>query len=76
MLQLVHDFYFQVENFDELRYWTKEMPMATYSPEMAKAKLQQIVGNLVMFPTNFLVKENLSPQITSKEGLVPSSLFT
>uniref|UniRef100_A0AC34Q529 Phospholipase n=1 Tax=Panagrolaimus sp. JU765 TaxID=591449 RepID=A0AC34Q529_9BILA len=65
-----------VESFDELRYWSKEMPMSQYNPEMAKARLKETVGNLVQFPTNFLLKENLSPQITSKEGLVPSSLFT
>lgn len=52
------------------------MPMSQYNPELAKQKLKQVVGNLVQFPTNFLLKENLSPQISSKEGLVPSSLFT
>jgi phospholipase D1/2 len=65
-----------VETFDDLRSWAKEMPMSQYNPDLAKQKLKHVVGNLVQFPTNFLLKENLSPQITSKEGLVPSSLFT
>uniref|UniRef100_A0AC34F7V6 Phospholipase n=1 Tax=Panagrolaimus sp. ES5 TaxID=591445 RepID=A0AC34F7V6_9BILA len=65
-----------VETFDELRSWAKELPMSSYNPELAKQKLKHIVGNLVQFPCNFLLKENLSPQLTSKEGLVPSALFT
>uniref|UniRef100_A0A914Z7J7 Phospholipase n=1 Tax=Panagrolaimus superbus TaxID=310955 RepID=A0A914Z7J7_9BILA len=65
-----------VETFDELRSWAKELPMSSYNPELAKQKLKHIIGNLVQFPTNFLLKENLSPQLTSKEGLVPSALFT
>ena len=30
--------------------------MAQYNPDMAKGKLKQVVGNLVQFPTNFLLK--------------------
>lgn len=33
-------------------------------------------GTLVEFPLNFLCKAVLTPGITSKEGLVPSAVFT
>lgn len=50
--------------------------MAETEPEVAKEKIKKIVGNLVVFPTEFLKKENLAPAITTKEGLVPSAVFT
>lgn len=41
---------------------------------MYKKKLLKVI--LVQFPTEFLKRDNLSPTITSKEGLVPSAVFT
>uniref|UniRef100_A0A7E4VB52 Phospholipase n=1 Tax=Panagrellus redivivus TaxID=6233 RepID=A0A7E4VB52_PANRE len=64
-----------VESFDQLREWTKELSLADSNPDEAKSRLRKTIGNLVQFPTMFLVKENLSPQITSKEGLAPTALF-
>uniref|UniRef100_A0A0N4WZG3 Phospholipase n=1 Tax=Haemonchus placei TaxID=6290 RepID=A0A0N4WZG3_HAEPC len=65
-----------VETFEEFEKWTGQMPLAEYSPQQAKEKLRDLNGVLVEFPLNFLCKANLTPGITSKEGLVPSAVFT
>ncbi|GMR36690.1 hypothetical protein PMAYCL1PPCAC_06885, partial [Pristionchus mayeri] len=66
----------QVESFEELRKWTQQMSLAEYSPQQAEEKLRDVNGVLVEFPMNFLINAKLTPGITSKEGLVPSSVFT
>ncbi|KAK0393419.1 hypothetical protein QR680_000203 [Steinernema hermaphroditum] len=65
-----------VESFAELKQWNSELPMAEYSAPKAEERLRELRGSLVEFPTKFLLKENLSPSIASKEGLVPTSVFT
>lgn len=65
-----------VETFEEYEKWTGQMPLAEYSPQQAQEKLRDLNGTLVEFPLNFLCKANLTPGITSKEGLVPSAVFT
>ncbi|WKX95036.1 hypothetical protein Q1695_011916 [Nippostrongylus brasiliensis] len=65
-----------VETFEEFEKWTGQMPLAEYSPQQAQEKLRDLNGSLVEFPLNFLCKANLTPGITSKEGLVPSAVFT
>lgn len=50
--------------------------MAQYNPELARSTLGRVVGNLVEFPVYFLKQEDLTPTITTKEGLVPSAIFT
>ncbi|VDL80279.1 unnamed protein product [Nippostrongylus brasiliensis] len=70
-----------VETFEEFEKWTGQMPLAEYSPQQAQEKLRDLndfvlSGSLVEFPLNFLCKANLTPGITSKEGLVPSAVFT
>ncbi|KAK6023680.1 hypothetical protein OSTOST_10525, partial [Ostertagia ostertagi] len=65
-----------VETFEEFEKWTGQMPLAEYSPQQAQEKLRDVNGVLVEFPLNFLCKANLTPGITSKEGLVPSAVFT
>lgn len=68
--------YFQVESFDELLVWKAEPALYVTDQELARKKVKQLVGSLVLFPMNFLKRENLSPTIGTKEGLVPSSVFT
>ncbi|VDM60973.1 unnamed protein product [Angiostrongylus costaricensis] len=65
-----------VETFEEFDKWTGQMPLAEYSPQQAQEKLRDLNGTLVEFPLNFLCKANLTPGITSKEGLVPNAVFT
>jgi hypothetical protein len=50
--------------------------MAENDVEKARTQLKQVIGSLVEFPIHFLRKENLSPTLASKEGLVSSSIFT
>lgn len=52
------------------------MPMSEYSPQIAEEQLRDLIGTLVEFPLNFLLKEDLAPGLGSKEGLVPTSVFT
>lgn len=66
----------QVESFEELKKWTQQMSLAEYSPQQAEEKLRDVNGVIVEFPMNFLSNAKLTPSITSKEGLVPNSVFT
>ncbi|KAL3120771.1 hypothetical protein niasHT_008063 [Heterodera trifolii] len=65
-----------VKSFEELVSWRAERTMAEEAPEKARERLRQLVGLLVEFPIHFLRHENLSPTFASKEGLVPTSVFT
>ncbi|KAI1726716.1 phospholipase D active site motif domain-containing protein [Ditylenchus destructor] len=65
-----------VETFPELAVWRGDIPIAQTDPTQAKEKLKNLIGSLVIFPWDFLKKENLTPTIRSKEGLVPSAVFT
>ncbi|KAI6194536.1 Phospholipase [Aphelenchoides besseyi] len=64
-----------VTSYEELQAWQAELPMVQYNEELARSHLQELVGTLVQFPHEFLKSENLAPTITSKEGIVPSSLL-
>uniref|UniRef100_A0A1I7ZS77 Phospholipase n=1 Tax=Steinernema glaseri TaxID=37863 RepID=A0A1I7ZS77_9BILA len=65
-----------VQSFAELKQWNSELAMAEYSASKAEERLRELRGSLVEFPIKFLLNENLSPSIASKEGLVPTSVFT
>lgn len=66
-----------VETFEELLVWRAEKTLSETDPKKAHQQLSdQLVGSLVEFPIHFLRKENLSPTLASKEGLVSSSVFT
>ena len=43
---------------------------------LAMEMLEEIQGNLVDLPLEFLVKETLTPPVNSKEGIMPTSLWT
>ncbi|VDN60541.1 unnamed protein product [Dracunculus medinensis] len=66
----------QIHSFEELKVWAGQMPMSEYSPQIAEEQLRDLIGTLVEFPLNFLLKEDLAPGLGSKEGLVPTSVFT
>ncbi|CEF60362.1 Phospholipase D [Strongyloides ratti] len=66
----------KAETIEELDKWNMQMPLAELDPKEASELLKKLSGNLVIFPRKFLRRQNLQPAITSKEGLVPSSVFT
>uniref|UniRef100_A0A0K0EG49 Phospholipase n=1 Tax=Strongyloides stercoralis TaxID=6248 RepID=A0A0K0EG49_STRER len=66
----------KAETIEELDKWNMQMPLAELDPKDANEILKRLSGNLVVFPRKFLRRQNLQPAITSKEGLVPSSVFT
>ncbi|CAI4222449.1 unnamed protein product [Auanema sp. JU1783] len=65
-----------VETLEEYEKWTRQMPLAKYSPQQAEERMRDVRGTLVEFPLKFFVRHVLTPGITSKEGLVPSAVFT
>lgn len=50
--------------------------LANVSPEMAREHLLRIRGHLVEFPLQFLCEEYLLPALNSKEGMIPSEVWT
>uniref|UniRef100_A0AC35U608 Phospholipase n=1 Tax=Rhabditophanes sp. KR3021 TaxID=114890 RepID=A0AC35U608_9BILA len=66
----------KVETLEELDKWNLQMPLSELDPKEAHESLKTISGQLVEFPRKFLIRQNLQPALTSKEGLVPSSVFT
>lgn len=61
---------------DELKVWMSKMPMSEYTPQLAEEKLRDLVGTLVDFPLDFLLRANLEPGFATKENFVPSAVFT
>ncbi|VDN02247.1 unnamed protein product [Thelazia callipaeda] len=66
----------KLRDFEELRLHMLKVPLSESIPQVAEEYLRDLVGNLVEFPLNFLAHANLAPGLTSKEGIVPSSVFT
>jgi len=66
----------QVSSFEELSVWVVQLPMARFNPSMAEDELKMLCGCLVEFPKEFLCASRLAPGFTSKEGLVPTAIFT
>uniref|UniRef100_A0A914X6B5 phospholipase D n=1 Tax=Plectus sambesii TaxID=2011161 RepID=A0A914X6B5_9BILA len=65
-----------VSSFEQLAAWEGQIPMAEYNKAQAEAELDGLRGTLVNFPLYFLKDSNLAPGITTKEGLVPTAVFT
>ncbi|KAH8339964.1 hypothetical protein KR067_004173 [Drosophila pandora] len=65
-----------VKTFNSLRKYQEEPPLAKTDPEMAVNRANEIQGHLVNLPLEFLNKEVLTPPGTSKEGLIPTSVWT
>lgn len=58
------------------RYQDDKPPLSRINPELADQKILLIKGFLVDLPLKFLQDENLMPPGTSKEGIMPTSLWT
>ncbi|KAJ8922579.1 hypothetical protein NQ315_007609 [Exocentrus adspersus] len=65
-----------VQSFSDLKRNHEEKPLWVNEYSRAQKMLDSIQGHLVLFPLNFLCKENLLPAANSVEGLMPTSLWT
>ncbi|XP_017839064.1 phospholipase D2 isoform X1 [Drosophila busckii] len=65
-----------VKTFASLKKYQEEPPLSKSDPEMAAKRATEIQGHLVNLPLEFLNKEVLTPPGTSKEGLIPTSVWT
>ncbi|XP_065319459.1 phospholipase D1-like isoform X1 [Gordionus sp. m RMFG-2023] len=53
------------------------IPLAKSNPDLAREKLKNVRGHVVQTPLHFLsVETRMLPQMLSKEGLAPSTVFT
>ncbi|EJW82444.1 hypothetical protein WUBG_06647 [Wuchereria bancrofti] len=66
----------KLKDFVEVQMHVAKTPLSETVPQVAEEYLRDLIGNLVEFPLNFLVNANLAPGFASKEGIVPSSVFT
>lgn len=67
-----------VQTIAQMKKYGEEPFVAMYKVDVPKAMemLEEIQGNLVDLPLEFLVKEVLTPPVNSKEGIMPTSLWT
>ncbi|XP_073814078.1 phospholipase D isoform X2 [Musca autumnalis] len=66
-----------IKTFASLRKYQEESPpLCKTDPDVAAKRLLNIQGTLVDLPLDFLNKEVLTPPGTSKEGLIPTSVWT
>ncbi|KAM7345990.1 phospholipase D isoform 3-T4 [Cochliomyia hominivorax] len=66
-----------VKTFAHLRKYQEETPpLCKTDPDIACKRILNIQGYLVDLPLDFLNKEILTPPGTSKEGLIPTSVWT
>ncbi|XP_060654900.1 phospholipase D2 isoform X1 [Drosophila nasuta] len=65
-----------VKTFASLKKYQEEPPLSKTEPELAAKRATEIQGHLVNLPLEFLNKEVLTPPGTSKEGLIPTSVWT
>ncbi|XP_014089247.2 phospholipase D1 isoform X1 [Bactrocera oleae] len=66
----------KVKSYADLRKYQEEPPLCKSDPEMAMKRVANIQGFLVNLPLDFLNKEVLKPPGTSKEGLIPTAVWT
>ncbi|XP_065367107.1 phospholipase D2 isoform X2 [Calliphora vicina] len=67
----------KVKSFANLRKYQEETPpLCKTDPDMASKRIMNIQGNLVDLPLDFLNREVLTPPSTSREGLIPTSVWT
>ncbi|BES97997.1 Phospholipase D Active site motif [Nesidiocoris tenuis] len=64
----------EVRCFKDLK--TERTPFYLRDPEAAAEKLKDIKGHLVSFPLEFLADEVLTPNPSSVQGMMPTSLWT
>lgn len=66
----------KVKDFVGLQMHIAKVPLCETVPQLAEEYLQDLIGTLVEFPLNFLANVCLAPSFASKEGIIPSSVFT
>lgn len=66
----------KLRDFVDVQVHLAKIPLSETVPQVAEEYLRDLIGNLVEFPLNFLANANLAPGLASKEGMVPSSVFT
>ncbi len=59
-----------------LHEYKKVTPLAKKNPTAAKRQLKSVRGFITWIPLDFLASENLEPNITIKEGIAPTKLWT
>nr|XP_056719556.1 phospholipase D2 [Euleptes europaea] len=65
-----------VRSLRALRDYASVENLASVSPNLARENLQQVRGHLVQFPLDFLAEESLLPALSSKEGMIPTVVWT
>ncbi|XP_022901663.2 phospholipase D1 isoform X1 [Onthophagus taurus] len=65
-----------VETFSALKEYINQKPFYLSEISRSETMLQSIEGHLVLFPLKFLCQENLSPAVSSVEGIMPTALWT
>lgn len=66
----------KLRDFVEVQMYIAKVPLSEAVPQVAEEYLRDLTGNLVEFPLHFLANVNLAPGLASKEGIIPSSVFT
>lgn len=72
---------FSVFPTDDIRTWaelearSQKLPLSVTDPGQARTLLTKTRGYLVFYPLFFLDKENLLPQVGTKEHLLPTAVF-
>lgn len=65
-----------VKSFSEFKKYNEQFPLSKIDPERAKHMVKNIQGFLVDFPEEFLSQEILTPPNASKEGIIPTTVWT
>uniref|UniRef100_A0A674DR02 Phospholipase n=1 Tax=Salmo trutta TaxID=8032 RepID=A0A674DR02_SALTR len=65
-----------VRNMSELESYQTNPGLAQSDTGKAQEELRRIRGFLVQFPLDFLSEQNLMPSVGTKEGMVPTEIWT
>ncbi|XP_053321087.1 phospholipase D2 [Spea bombifrons] len=65
-----------VQTHRTLREYSAVPSMAVTDPGLSRELLVGVRGHLVEFPLHFLCSENLLPPLNSKEGVIPTDVWT
>lgn len=65
-----------VSNFEQLREYQKMACLSQTDQAKARDELKKIKGYIVLYPYRFLVHQDLTPPLGTKEKLLPNILWT
>lgn len=65
-----------VDSFATMKKYQETPSLSKTDPQKAIAALDRAQGYIVDLPLLFLAKENLAPNLITKEGIMPTSLWT